>query len=236
MKAATAILALLGVLVTVLAGCGITGGSIPPPPPRAAGVRGEWAWPHGVVAPITVGGVSAPGDEGVLVLSGGKPVAQATVSAEGNFTIGELPAGAYTLHVPAPASAMVADTDVPFAITDGRDVYLAVTLEPLSWSGEVQAIAVEPDIAEIAPGNTANFRAVLTGTNVEHAPVSWLVEGGIGTIDVSGLFSAATPGVGTVAAIIHGLTAKATVTVPGPIAAAEPPSTPGDLGIAGSWR
>ncbi|MFC1474802.1 SUMF1/EgtB/PvdO family nonheme iron enzyme [bacterium] len=79
----------------------------------------------------------------------------------------------------------------------------------------VASIIVFPATATVAVGLTQQFTAAPKnsyGVAVD-ASVTWSVDGGIGTIDSAGLFTASTAGEGSVAAISGNVTGSASVTV-----------------------
>jgi hypothetical protein len=117
--------------------------------------------------------------------------------------------GAYAWQVPDTVcdSALVRIFASDLAGNGGADTsggFFAIT-DSVGWINEIE---ISPDTAVISSDSTKQFRAVghtAGGETVNSVACSWLVTGGIGTIDGSGRFDARRAGTGRIVARYGGL-------------------------------
>jgi len=79
----------------------------------------------------------------------------------------------------------------------------------------VQGLVISPEAVTLMVGETQRFRisGLVKGLSTTLEAISWLVTGGIGTIDAEGLFTATATGEGTVEARVDSLVGRAKVRV-----------------------
>ncbi len=102
---------------------------------------------------------------------------------------------------------------------DYRNINIQDVLDYENTGSVVSIIDVSPATTTVAVGATAQFTATpkntygMAVTATATMAITWSVTGGVGTIDSSGLFTAITEGVGTVAATSGTISGSAQVTV-----------------------
>ena len=205
-----ACIALIIALVALLTGCGgggstSGGGGTPPPPSGTATISG-------VV--VDASNTSSPLSSAVVhVASTG---ASTTTSSSGTFTFTALPPGDTNVTVdPGPGAAFFSSVvSVPCA--SGKTTSVVITMIPLGL-GVPTRLTVSPDTASVDPGGQQAFSAtIFAGSTQLNISPSWVVQGAIGTIDASGVFTGTAQGSGHVIATAGTITGSAPVTVTAP--------------------
>lgn len=204
-------IALIPALVALLAfaGCGgggsVVGSPVVPPPAGSGTIAGVVvdASNTSTVLPSAVVRVSSTG-------------ATQTTGSDGKFTFSSLPAGTPIVTVdPGPGAAFLSSR-VSVPVANGQITSLVVTMVPLGL-GDPTSIVVLPSSASTDPGGQQSFSAIIfSGSTRLIIQPSWIVQGGIGTIDATGLFTATHQGSGKVLGIAGGVSGEATVTVTAP--------------------
>jgi len=92
-----------------------------------------------------------------------------------------------------------------FVVGCGQDRIRQETTE------ELASLTISPEVVALMTGDTQQFSIINSTTN----SLSWVVVGGIGTIDATGFFTATREGIGTVEARSGSAIGKAMVTVSG---------------------
>lgn len=195
--------------LVAVAGC-LTDGSIPVGGGGGAGsVRGVVVLAEDPDAPLVDARVS-------VRAIGGLPF-RTTTDAEGHFEFQNVPKGRLEATFEGPRPGVFLPVRV-FVETDyGSFSTIAIALAPAHLGiDDVAAVAVTPGIVRTSVGQSVALDAAVTGgVPVRKAP-TWIVEGGIGSIDAHGMFRALRAGTGTVRAVAGNAEGSASVTVVAP--------------------
>ncbi len=207
------IISLIGaILISLLAGCGGGGAAgAPPTPPAPSGtaqIQGEVRAADNLSLALSYAEIAA------------QPAAVATTAnSQGSFTLRNLPAGNITLninpvhHPEYQAGSLVVPTE------SGKVSTVVVALLPSAAEPPTQIIVV-PDSPSVEVGGVIDFTStVSTATGTIGVSPTWQITGDIGFISSTGHFQANNIGIGTVTAIIGGVSDSTTVEVTPP----EPP-------------
>jgi hypothetical protein len=206
-----ACIALIAVFFALLlAGCGgggssSGGGGNPPPPSGTAAISG-------VV--VDASNTSTPLPSAVIHVS--VTGASTTSASDGTFSFTGLPVGSTTLTVdPGPGGNFFSSV-ITVPLSSARVTSVVVTMIPLGL-GVPTRLTVSPDTASTDPGGQQVFSAVIfAGSTQLSISPSWVVQGGIGTINSGGVFTATNQGNGQVIATAGTITGSSNVTVTAP--------------------
>lgn len=203
-----ACIALTVALVALLAGCGGGSSSTPAPAPTPTGTAAI----SGVVVDASNTSSTLPSAVVHVAVNN----ASTTTGSSGSFGFSDLPAGTTTLTVdPGPGESFFSST-VSVPLASGQTTSVVVTMVPLGL-GVPTRITIAPSGASVDPGGQQQFTALIyAGSTQLNIEPSWIVQGGIGTIDSSGLFTGSAQGAGSVIASVGDVTSTASVSVTGP--------------------
>lgn len=204
------VVAIIAATFVLLGGCGGTEGGPaapqpPPPPVGTATITGVVLDASNIAQAIAYAVVTAT-PPGVSVQAG----------ADGSFVLRRLPAGDIQLAVqPGPTGAYW-PTELTVRTQANQTTQVVVTLVPQQL-GVPDRVLVQPNQVTLDPGAQQQFIAtVWAGPVTVNITPSWIVEGGVGTIAATGLFTATTAGQGKVIAVAGPARGEAAVTVTGP--------------------
>jgi hypothetical protein len=210
----------LAVLVALAAaGCGGGGGlgerPQPSPPPAPTGTASI----SGLVLDASNPGRLIPGAT-VKISYLDMPVGSYVTDANGAFEAKNLPSGPLRVQVQAGTQGPFWPTELTVEAAEKTTTQMVVALIPQELPLP-DALTLQPSQADLDPGLQQQFVVeIAAGSQVLSGLVpSWVVEGGIGTIDSSGIFVGRVAGVGRVVAAAGSARAQARVTVTG----AQPP-------------
>jgi len=203
--------ALLWILLSfpLLSGCGgggglsLTGGSVP-----VGTVRGAVTLPSRAGMP----GANIPV---VLRDSQGKNH-QKDTDSQGMFVFSNVPVGPAVITANPHGGHMARSMTVEVEVEENGEVEIEFALSPESDTDDVDKVTLSPASVQVTVGDTVQFTALLEGDDENDDRVSWVVEGGIGTIDESGRFTATRQGMGRIKAYADEAVGVATVVVRGP--------------------
>ncbi len=211
-----ACIALIAVSFALLAGCGGGGstqdGNVNPPPPSGTAA----------IAGVVVDATNTASPLSSAVIRNSSNGASKTAASDGTFTFTGLPAGTTTLTIdPGPGEAYFSTT-VVVPVASGQTTSVVITMIPLGI-GVPTRLTVQPDAATTDPGGQQSFSAIVfAGSTQIFIQPSWVIQGGVGTIDSAGTFTGVTQGTGHVIATAGAITAQSSITVTAP----QPPQIP----------
>jgi len=196
-------------LLGAVAGC-LTDGSIPVGGGGSTGsVRGVVVFAEDPDAPLAGARVS-------LRAPGGLPY-RTTTDDEGRFGFENMPKGTLEATFEGPQRGARLPVRV-FVETDfGSFSTIAVALAPAHLGiDDVAAVAVTPQDVKVRVGESVPFQVSIDGGVPVRKVPTWIVEGGIGSIDAHGRFQALRAGTGVVRAVAGNFQDSARVTVLAP--------------------
>jgi len=141
-------------------------------------------------------------------VAGGAPM-EATSASDGSFALLDVPAGPQTIVVRPPDNAEAAardgggytETRITIDVPEGASVEIVITLLDGETADQIEDIVVDPPDPTTHPGGTVPFTATINGGQITGITPTWFASNGVGTIDVTGEFTAGTEeGVGTIVA------------------------------------
>jgi hypothetical protein len=142
-----------------------------------------------------------------------------TSDSSGHFTLANVPIGRHTLIARPDGTPGYAQTEIPVDVATSATTLQSLTVVPQSIADAVARVDVVPSAATIVLNQTLpfNYRSYgATGLPLTlNAQPTWSATGGVGTIALTGLFSATTTGSGTVTCALGPRRGSATVTVSG---------------------
>jgi len=144
------------------------------------------------------------------------PYREDTTDLQGAFALGSLESGRYRLVVQPSADSGYSALEIEVEIPEETAISLRIALPRRDVAGDVAAVAVAPTEARVEPGGERQFSATVLDTDGQPLDLvpTWLTAGGIGTINDTGGFTAATAeGSGTVIAVVAGVAGAASVTI-----------------------
>ncbi len=147
---------------------------------------------------------------GSTVEANDQTLSQALSDASGNFTVTAQAQGNlnYFLRIDPPADSGYGTETILLQVdlNSGSVVDIRVGYLPLvnKASATPTSIVVSPSSATVINGNTQQFQAIVYDNSniMDKCQVGWRVEGGIGSIDVNGMFTATKTGTGNVVAYV----------------------------------
>ena len=189
----------------LLSSCGggeAPGPTTPVPPAATAQIQGEVRAADNLALAIRYAELTA------------QPAAATTAaSASGTFTLGNLPAGEMTLHVNPLHHPGYQATTLIVPVEAGQTTHVTVALLPAAAQAPTQVI-IQPASPSVEVGGTIDFGSTVhTAADVMAIAPTWIVTGGVGTINAAGQFTAQRVGTGTVLAVSGGISSQTTVTV-----------------------
>ena len=137
-----------------------------------------------------------------------------TTDALGAFDLPNVPAGPVKLIIEPPAGSTYVKVEVEIDLPANTTVRIRVTVISQESRDLIGTLAIDPASAQVAPGGTVQFVALLRSDLTVQVFPTWVLRGAIGSMDDNGLFTAgATPGQGLVVATLGDLVAEAPVEV-----------------------
>lgn len=202
------------VLGALLAGCGggvgsLTGGSIPVGEGKLSGQVAQASDPSQPVAGAKVSVVDAA-----------SRAQEQQTDAQGKFAFSNLASGSVHVRVDPPEGLSLSSFECDVSITDTAFASLGIVLSPgvvvsgppVAVAAGNEALTIDPLEPQLKVGDSLQFAAKLSSTS-EAVTATWIVEGGIGSVTPTGLFTATNPGSGTVRAIWGGISSATSVRV-----------------------
>jgi hypothetical protein len=156
------------------------------------------------------------GVQGAALAAAG--LAETHSSEDGAYRLTGVPSGRQSVVVTPPAGSGYSSIELSLDIPEGNNVVidLQITLVLSTVANKVSEVVVDPATATVAPGSSVQFSATAFDASYEPADLAatWVVTGGIGTVDSNGKFTAgASAGTGSVLAFVGGKSGRATVQV-----------------------
>lgn len=213
---ALGVIAALTLVAITLTGCGGgDGGGVTPPPAGDTGIiAGRVAQAQDPATPVANAQVTIAA---TVAGVGTAAVVGTTTDAFGRFTLTGVPVGTQTLVVEKPSDPTLRSQSFPGVLVDkDATTNVAVTLLGVTQSTPT-LVRLSPPSATLDLFADAQFAAVVSSSaGTLDASPSYMVTGGIGTVDIHGLFHATAIGRGRLIAICGGITAQADIEVQAP--------------------
>lgn len=189
-------------LIAVGCGGGDGGGGddVTPPPTGTATLNGQVVAANDTSLLLTNADVTIePVGQTAAAQAGGRTV---TTGPDGGFAFTGLSAGEWTMRVTTPQSEEYGTGTARVPLVAGRTTTVSVAVLPLDTAAP-QTIVLDPTSSTIDVGGRIGYRAQVEGpdgTVLRGIEPTWVVEGGIGSVNPEGIFTAQTVGSGKVRA------------------------------------
>ncbi len=141
-----------------------------------------------------------------------------TSDANGNFTLGGLPSGTFTVLVTTPQSEQYGTATAQVPLTDNATTTVNFAVLPLDLA-QPEQILLDPINATLDLNGLLAYRVQVVGPDnqaYEGIEPTWVVTGGIGQISAAGVFTAQAVGSGQVKAYSGNAERTATMVVVAP--------------------
>jgi len=142
-------------------------------------------------------------------------VAATHTAADGSYTLAGVPEGEHTITIVPLSSSGYARELLDVQVPTQGTVAMRMTVTDEAVARTVVQVQVTPTPQSVPRGKTRQFTATVLNGSGETVPLvpSWVVTGGIGSVNEAGLFTATTAGSGRVTAVVAGKSGSASVTV-----------------------
>jgi hypothetical protein len=147
------------------------------------------------------------------------PSGSATSQSDGSYSLSGLAPQKYEIKINPPQGTGYQAIIIRITVPAGAEIEFEITLITSDSAESMGGIDIEPEDQSVAPGSTIQYTAAVTdqdGNPLSLTPI-WSVDGGVGTIDANGLFTAgSTAGYGQIKAQVGDRTAITSVKVGSP--------------------
>jgi len=206
-------------IIAVGCGGGDGGGGddvTPPPPTGTATLNGQVVAANDTSQLLTSADVTIePAGETAAAQAGRRTV---TTGPDGGFAFTGLSAGEWTVRVTTPQSEEYGTGMARVPLVADRTTTVSVAVLPLDIAAP-QSIVLDPTNSTIDVGGRIDYRAQVEGpggTVLRDIEPTWVVEGGIGTVNPDGVFTAQSVGSGKVRAFAGNVEKASSVVVVNP--------------------